>query len=203
LDKPGGFVNGAIGTVEHVLGQFVYIVKLQSGNMVLLHPIVDEGGPPFLPCTYGYAMTIRRAQGATLDIVVLYFDLKSRNRHHHVEEGYAYVGSSRVRRAGDLYIFGRTRRTDWLPVVDRSRYDPVTGDLQTVKGVDSMSENSEDRDERELHEGQLSSDEAEPEGNYGDESDDERYNICNESEVASSVVDYEDDDLDDEETIKR
>ena len=34
-----------------------------TGNMVLVHPM-EESGSIFLPCCYGYATTIRRAQGA-------------------------------------------------------------------------------------------------------------------------------------------
>eukprot|EP00973_Karenia_brevis_P045218 6263644-Karenia_brevis.AAC.1 len=63
-----------------------------------------------MPASYAYAMTIRRAQGSTLDSVGLLFDRRRADR------GYAYVASSRVRRRGDLWLVGRTRRTDWLPV---------------------------------------------------------------------------------------
>ena len=59
---------------------------------------------------YAYATTMRRAQGATLDLVGLYFDRKKADR------GYAYVGVSRVKRMPDAYHLGFIRRTDWLPV---------------------------------------------------------------------------------------
>ena len=158
LDKPGGFVNGAIGTIRHVFSSFCYVVQMADGRNLLLHPIV-ENGSIFLPCTYGYAMTIRRAQGATLQIVVLYFDLKSKNRNHHVEEGYAYVGASRVRFATDLYHFGRYRLTDWLPVISSDNY----GSLHTVKSDESMPSDEEDEDMRHFYgevEGDVSSDAA-------------------------------------------
>ena len=74
LDKDRGFVNGAVGTIEDVLSDCVFTVKLSSGVMILVHPIHAEGGPPFLPCTYGYATTIRRAQGSSLEQGALYFD---------------------------------------------------------------------------------------------------------------------------------
>ena len=32
------------------------------------------------------------------------------------DRGYAYVGASRVRAGADLWLMGRARRTDWLPV---------------------------------------------------------------------------------------
>ena len=67
----------------------------------------------FLPCTYGYATTIRRAQGASLDYVCLFFDAK-----FPPDRGYGYVGASRCRTAAGLYYFKRLRRTDWLPIGD-------------------------------------------------------------------------------------
>jgi hypothetical protein len=56
-------------------------------------------------------MTIRRAQGSTLDLVGLWFD-----HSYPADRGYAYVGASRVRMARDLYLVGKVKRTDWLPV---------------------------------------------------------------------------------------
>ena len=38
LDKPRGFVNGALGTVQVVLSPYCAIVKLTNGTLVLLHP---------------------------------------------------------------------------------------------------------------------------------------------------------------------
>ena len=69
LDKDRGFVNGAIGVVVDVLHQevsrSVFSVRLSNGTLLLVHPICDEGRV-FLPCVYGYATTIRRAQGSSL-----------------------------------------------------------------------------------------------------------------------------------------
>jgi hypothetical protein len=60
LDKDRGFVNGAIGVVTMILNRegTVFIMKLTHGAVVLVHPIHAEG-QTFLPCAYGYAMTIR------------------------------------------------------------------------------------------------------------------------------------------------
>ena len=67
----------------------VFNVLLDSGTMVIVHPIrVDTLW--FLPCTYGYATTIRRAQGATYYHGCLYFDHK-----HPADRGYGYVAASR------------------------------------------------------------------------------------------------------------
>ena len=79
LDKDRGFVNGALGTVKRVLlydeeqRPIVFTVKLVSGTMVLVHPIRIKK-QLYLPCTYGYATTIRKAQGATIHHGMLYFD---------------------------------------------------------------------------------------------------------------------------------
>ena len=82
FDKQRGFVNGAIGVVCHSLrGNSVFTVRLQStNNMVLVHPM-EERGERFLPCCYGYATTIRRAQGADLEHGCMYFDQLKRPEH--------------------------------------------------------------------------------------------------------------------------
>ena len=80
FDKHRGFVNGATGTVcEALHGNAVFTVKLHgTGNLVLVYPM-EEDGSIFLPCCYGYATTIRRAQGASLDQGCIWFNQK---RHH-------------------------------------------------------------------------------------------------------------------------
>ena len=135
LDKPRGFVNGALGTVQVVLGQYCAIVKLTNGTLVLLHPVANESGVPFLPCTYGYATTIRRAQGASLHHGCLYFD-----HCYPPERGYAYVGVSRFRSASGVYHFGRIRRTDWLPV------GPFVDGQQLERGQESKESGGDDEE---------------------------------------------------------
>ncbi len=66
-----------------------------------------------MPCAYGYATTIRKAQGASLDAVVLFFDYRNPP-----ERGYCYAGASRCKSKAGLYFYGRLRRTEWLPVGD-------------------------------------------------------------------------------------
>ena len=92
FDKTRGFVNGAVAEVfEPLDGNAVFVAQLiESGNMVLIHPM-EEGGRKFLPCCYGYATTIRRAQGASLDNGCVYFDQKK----HYAGRDYAYVAISR------------------------------------------------------------------------------------------------------------
>ena len=77
MDKQRGFVNGAVGEVlESLHGNACFVVRLLgTGNFVLVHP-VEEDGARFLPCCYGYATTIRRAQGMSVDQGCIYFDQK-------------------------------------------------------------------------------------------------------------------------------
>ena len=139
LDKDRGFVNGALGVVHEVLSKETFLVMLTSGNMILVHPVSDGRGH-FLPCVYGYATTIRRAQGASLDMGCLYFD--------HVyppERGYGYVGASRFRSREGLYCFGKLRRTDWLPVNgDASR--------EQIRRSEDSEDDEDDEQDRELEE---------------------------------------------------
>ena len=123
IDKERGFVNGAIAVVCDVLVDYnpsegrhtcIFTARLTTGTMILVHPVSKgraDNMHEFLPCTYGYATTIRRAQGASLDYVCLYFDAK-----FPPDPGYGYVGASRCRNAKGLFYFNRIRRTDWLPV---------------------------------------------------------------------------------------
>ena len=79
IDKERGFVNGAIATVVDVLVDYnpsqgrhtcVFTARLSTGSMILVHPVSAgraDAMHEFLPCTYVYAITVRRAQGASLD----------------------------------------------------------------------------------------------------------------------------------------
>ena len=96
--------------------------------------LINDGDRSFVPCVYGYAITVRKAQGATLDKVVLYFDLFKPN-----PRGFAYVGGSRVRSMSGLYYFGTIRRSDWLPVGGPG--EPIE---QEGRGVLSEDDESDD-----------------------------------------------------------
>ena len=102
FDKCRGFVNGAICTVvESLRGNEVFSARLLgTGNLVLVHPM-EENGSIFLPCTYGYATTIRRAQGADLVQGCIYMDQKKR-----AARGYGYVAVSRFMTRSNCYWYG-------------------------------------------------------------------------------------------------
>ena len=87
LDKQRGFVNGALAEVVVSLrGNAILVARLVvSGNYVLVHPMLEDGAV-FLPCCYGYATTIRRAQGASLQMGCIYFD-----QHRHAAGRFCFL----------------------------------------------------------------------------------------------------------------
>ena len=100
FDKRRGFVNGAIVRVFEDLGDGVIIAELiENGCMVLIHEM-EEKGRIFLPCCYGYATTIRRAQGATLELGCLYFDQKK----HYAGRGHSLAKNRNLRRFNRVFV---------------------------------------------------------------------------------------------------
>ena len=156
LDKDRGFVNGAIGTIVDVFTPEVFTLKLSTGCMVLVHPMRDQSEAHFLPCSYGYATTIRRAQGASLDSGCLFFD-----HCYPPEEGYGYVGASRFKTVQHMFHYDKLRVTDWIPV-DGQAYQR-TRSTQSEASSDGEQDleneldyDSEDDDmDEELYQGEL------------------------------------------------
>jgi len=134
FDKQRAFVNGALVRVcESLRGNAVFMARLVgTGNMVLVHPM-EEDGQLFLPCCYGYATTIRRAQGASLVHGCIYFDQKKP-----AGRGYGYVAVSRFKSRIGCHLYGKLRRTDFLPV------GPDKEDEVLERGYDSVSSDDED-----------------------------------------------------------
>ena len=95
--------------------------------MILVHPM-EEDGQVFLPFCYGYATTIRRAQGASLDQGCIYFDQK----RHPAGRGYGYVAVSRFKSRAGCHVFGKLRRTDFLPVGDAKDTEVLERGYQSV-----------------------------------------------------------------------
>ena len=141
VDKTRGFVNSALSTIQRVLSKSVAVVQLFTGRLLLLHPVVD-GDETFLPCAYGYATTIRKAQGASLPAVILFFD-----HRYPPDRGYGYVGASRAQSKQGLYLYGRMRRTDWLPVGGSGDNEQVNRGIESESDSDSESEDRYDAEE--------------------------------------------------------
>ena len=141
LNKGRGFVNGATAIIEDSLeGNAVFTARLVgTGNLVLVHPI-HEHGAIFLPCCYGYATTIRRAQGADLHHGCIFLDQKRRA----AQRGYAYLACSRFKSRAGCYLYGRLRTSDFLPV-DDVREDGKLDDNEIVeRGYLSVSSDGDD-----------------------------------------------------------
>ena len=136
-DKRRGFVNGAVGiVVESLYGKSIFVVSLIGSKvLVLVSPIVEDD-TVFLPCTYGWATTIRRAQGSTLQHGVVYFNQK----YYSAARGYGYVAVSRFRARSGVSLFGKLRRTDFLPVKEE------TSDEVLLRSELSESDGSDDMD---------------------------------------------------------
>ena len=134
FDKTRGFVNGALAEVcEALRGNSVFTARLiGTGNMVLVHPM-EENGERFLPCCYGYATTIRRAQGADLWHGCLYMDQKT----HPAARGYAYVGCSRFKFRNGCYLYGKLRRSDFLPVGEPTEGEVLDRGYESASSADS------------------------------------------------------------------
>ena len=109
MDKERSFVNGTLATIVKMLNKCTFIAVTSDNVRILVHAVADTGRL-FVPAVYGYAMTIRRTQGCTLAMAGLHFDRRVADR------GYGYVGASRVKHRNDIFLMGRVRRTDWLPV---------------------------------------------------------------------------------------
>ena len=147
FDKQRGFVNGALATVcESLRGNAVFTARLHgTGHMVLIHPM-EEGGEVFLPCCYGYATTIRRAQGADLHHGCVYFD-----QPMPAGRGYGYVAASRFKTREGCFLYGKLRRTDFLPVgvakpdeILERGYESIDSDDDEGKGLEYAFDQDED-----------------------------------------------------------
>ena len=112
----------------------VFTVTLSSGVRVVVHPI-RHNKQLFLPCTYGYATTIRRAQGATYWHGCIYF-----NHSYPPDRGYGYVAASRFKTRGGIYLYGKVRRTDWLPVGGNEAYEDTRRGSESDSDADSYAE---------------------------------------------------------------
>ena len=85
------------------------------------------------------------------------------------DRGYAYVGTSRVRRHGDVCLVGDIRRSDWLPVGQ----DPRGGE-QEIPGALSVtdSEACSDREDSEDSDDSVGACSDSEENAFGDDDND-------------------------------
>lgn len=111
-DPEGRWVNGSVGHLKKV-SRTQLSIELESGRTVEIEPatfqMLDAEGQPVasatnFPVNLAYAMTVHKAQGATLDKMQV--DLRGL-----WEPGQAYVALSRARSASGLYVEGWTPRS--------------------------------------------------------------------------------------------
>ena len=111
-DKANGVVNGQIATVHTIHNLSVYL-KLMNHKIVAIYPVtMNKNGQrttlyPFCPA---YATTLCKAQGQTLQKLVVWFDTDN------IPPGTAYVALSRVRCRNDIYFMTQLKPYFFTPV---------------------------------------------------------------------------------------
>ena len=116
INKQIGFVNGQFINVVAVRNNTI-IACTSSGAILNIHPItkkVDDREITVYPCLPGYAITICKAQGQTLNKVVLWIDTER------TPPGTAYVAFSRVKRLSDLYFLTELFPQQFTPVTQET-----------------------------------------------------------------------------------
>eukprot|EP00959_Pyramimonas_sp_CCMP1952_P105574 2207312-Pyramimonas_sp.AAC.1 len=88
------------GVVVGMAGDAV-VVRTDQGRLISVYPWTAETHVVHYPMRLGYATTLHKVQGATLDHVTLWLDLAGM-------PAAAYVALSRVRRDADWRIMGQT-----------------------------------------------------------------------------------------------
>lgn len=112
-DKVHGLVNGQVGIVRMMHNNTI-LCEIGNDKVVFCHPVSVLDGEercftvyPFMP---GYSVTICKAQGQTMEHVVVWFDVDS------VPRGSGYVAISRVKRMCDLQFLCPAKSCHFLPV---------------------------------------------------------------------------------------
>ena len=113
LDKSRGFVNGMAATVLGLKRQCV-VVQTRTGHVLTVFPYRDEESrpeeraPACLPLRLGYATTLQKIQGATLEHATLWLDVAN-------IEAAGYVALSRVRKDADWKFIGHLTPHHFTP----------------------------------------------------------------------------------------
>ena len=109
MNKEIDFVNGMEATVLQAYRSGAIKVRTKTGYPVSVFPWTDpETRVSFLPMRAGYACTLAKMQGATLDHVTVYLDKAG-------IEAAAYVALSRVRKDADWQYVGDPQVGHFVP----------------------------------------------------------------------------------------
>ena len=112
-DKTRNIVNGQIATVETCHNATV-VLRLPGQKLVATYPVTvqsESGQKTCYPFRIGYANTMCKAQGQTLEKAILWFDVDN------IPPGTAYVALSRVRRLADVLFLTPLKSRFFRPVV--------------------------------------------------------------------------------------
>ena len=115
VNKELHFVNGMTAEVVDVQ-QHCVVVRTRVGNIVTVFPYTDDefevNGEQcrvtYLPLRLGYAVTLQKVQGATLDHVTIWLDVAN-------VEAAGYVALSRVQRDADWRFIGHVTPHHFTP----------------------------------------------------------------------------------------
>ncbi len=111
INKTIGFVNVQVVTVSAVSGNTI-VSTHPSGSIINIFPvtrIINDIPTTTYPCMPGYATTISKIQGQTLQKVIIWLDTNC------TPPGTAYVALSRVKRLHDLYFMTPLTRHQFTP----------------------------------------------------------------------------------------
>ena len=114
-DKKADYVNGMTCIVEAINHHGIE-VRTKTGRHLTVSKITEEktladgtiARCVFFPIRLGYAVTLHKVQGSTLDYMVLWLDQEN-------VAGAAYVALSRVRRDTDWQFFGQLSVAHFAP----------------------------------------------------------------------------------------
>lgn len=137
-NNPGVWINGTGGIVKKLNEESISVQILSNGNTVSVQreewknyrydfdrhsgmvKEIETGTFVQFPLQLGYALTIHKAQGKTLDKAVI--DL----RHGTFAHGQLYVALSRTRKKSDMRILGKISEEDII-------IDPLVSDFMSEK----------------------------------------------------------------------
>ena len=105
-DKTWNIVNGQMAVVERCHNATV-ILKLPGNKLVATYHVTSE----CYPFHIGYANTMCKAQGQTIEKAILWFDVDN------IPPGTAYVALSRVRRLSNVFFLTPLKTTLSKPVL--------------------------------------------------------------------------------------